>query len=301
MREAGGRRIGIAMNESTMNETGFDRALEDVGNVVAFEHVNTRVPDQQLATLFYVSGLGLTRDPYLMTGTDNMWINAGRTQFHLPTGDPQVVRGVTQLVVPDLRALAARLERVRGPLSGTRFEVRELDDAIEVTSPWGNVIRCRAPDTTARFALGIAAVEFDVEIGSARGIAAFYREVLGALAHTTTDGTHESAHIAVGVGQQLVFRERPAPLRKYDGHHIQVYIADFSGPHRHLRERKLVTEESSPHQYRFEDIVEPSSGRVLFKLEHEIRSLRHPLYARPLVNRNPAQTNTQYMPGRDAL
>jgi hypothetical protein len=28
--------------------------------------------------------------------------------------------------------------------------------------------------------------------------------------------------------------------------------------------------------------------------------MRHPLYARPLVNRNPDQTNTAYMPGRDA-
>ena len=31
-------------------------------------------------------GLGLTRDPYLMTGVGNMWINVGRSQFHLPTG-----------------------------------------------------------------------------------------------------------------------------------------------------------------------------------------------------------------------
>jgi hypothetical protein len=34
-------------------------------------------------------------------------------------------------------------------------------------------------------------------------------------------------------------------------------------------------------------------------LEHEIRSLRHPLYARPLVNRNPEQSNRDYRSGRD--
>ena len=34
----------------------YDRTIEDIGNVVALEHVNTRVPDQQLATLFYVDG-----------------------------------------------------------------------------------------------------------------------------------------------------------------------------------------------------------------------------------------------------
>jgi hypothetical protein len=29
--------------------------------------------------------------------------------------------------------------------------------------------------------------------------------------------------------------------------------------------------------------------------------MRHPLYGRPLVNRNPAQTNTDYHPGNDAM
>ena len=55
---------------------------------MSLEHVNTRLPDQHLATLFYMSGLGLTRDPSLMPGVDKMWANVGRSQFHLPTGGP---------------------------------------------------------------------------------------------------------------------------------------------------------------------------------------------------------------------
>jgi len=55
-----------------MTGESHDRSSQDVGNIVALEHVNVRVPDQQLATLFYVVGLGLTRDPYLMPGLDNM-------------------------------------------------------------------------------------------------------------------------------------------------------------------------------------------------------------------------------------
>src|ERR1700741_945697 len=90
----------------------YDRTVEDLGNVVALEHVNTRVPDQHLATVFYVSGLGLTRDPYLMTGVVNMWINAGKSQFHLPSGKPQVLRGHTALVLPDRKALLQRLAGV---------------------------------------------------------------------------------------------------------------------------------------------------------------------------------------------
>jgi hypothetical protein len=36
-------------------------------------------------------------------------------------------------------------------------------------------------------------------------------------------------------------------------------------------------------------------------VEHEVRSLRHPLYGRPLVNRNTAQTNRNYFRGQDGF
>ncbi|MFM0391452.1 hypothetical protein [Paraburkholderia phytofirmans] len=36
-----------------------------------------------------------------------------------------------------------------------------------------------------------------------------------------------------------------------------------------------------------------------FRLEHEVRSLRHPLYVRPLINRNPEQSNQNYRMGVD--
>src|SRR5262245_39706871 len=62
-----------------------DRTAEDLGNAIHVGHVNVTIPDQRLATLFYAAGLGLTRDPYLMSSDNNMWINVGRSQFHLPT------------------------------------------------------------------------------------------------------------------------------------------------------------------------------------------------------------------------
>ena len=99
------------------SESSFNRTIEDVGNIVHFEHVNLRQPDQQRATIFYVSGLGLTRDPYMMTGIENMWVNIGRNQIHLPTGNPQRLRGTIGLVVPDLDALDAI---VPGQGAGTR-------------------------------------------------------------------------------------------------------------------------------------------------------------------------------------
>ncbi|MCW5736582.1 MAG: hypothetical protein KIS73_20815 [Enhydrobacter sp.] len=274
----------------------FDRSAEDLGNIVGLEHVNLLVPDQGLATLFYVSGLGLTRDPYLMTSVDNMWINVGRSQLHLPTGRAQKLRGRTALVIPDHELLVKRLENVTKALGDTKFAFSEHPDRVEATCPWGNQFVVYEP--SGRFAgmkLGMPYVEFDVPAGAARGIADFYSEVMGTIA-SVTDG---AAHVLVGHGQELVFRETDGTIADYDGHHIQVYVANFSRPHRQLVERKILTEESNQYQYRFNDIVDPTSGEKLFEIEHEIRSITHPLYARPLVNRNPRQTNRNYVQGRD--
>ena len=275
----------------------FNREEEDLGNVVALEHVNTLIPDQRLATLFYMSGLGLTRDPYLMTGIDNMWVNVGSSQFHLPTGKPQVLRGRVGLVLPDREALLKRLAAVARHLEGTQFAFREEDDFVETVSPWGNRIRAHAPGPRfGDMTLGMPYVEFDVPAGTAGPIARFYREIL----RTPATDERGEARVAVGPGQELVFRETSNAVPAYDGHHLQVYIADFSGPYRRLLERGLVSEESDQHQYRFEEIVDVESGRPLFTIQHEVRSMRHPLYARPLVNRNPAQTNRNYRPGHDS-
>lgn len=275
----------------------YDRSAEDLGNIIGLEHVNLQVENQGLATLFYISGLGLTRDPYLMTSVDNMWVNVGRSQFHLITGKPQVLRGRVGLVVPDRDGLLRRLEAMSKPLAGTRFDFVERADHVEATCPWGNTLLCHEPAPRfERMTLGMGYVEFDVPVDSARGIADFYARVFGANARV--EGT--AAHVSAGAGQELIFRETSAAPVAYDGHHIQVYVANFSGPHRQLLERSLVTEESNEYQYRFEMISDLESGKPLFQIEHEVRSLTHPLYARPLVNRNPAQTNRNYVPGRDA-
>jgi hypothetical protein len=284
-----------------MSDLRYDRAAEDVGNIVGLGHVNTAIPKQRLSTLFYVSGLGLTRDPFMMTGTDNMWINAGKSQFHLPTGRAEVLRGVTGLVLPDREALLGRLARLREPLQGTRFDFREGNDGVETISPWGNRIHCHAPDPD-RFGsavLGMPYVQFEVRPGTAAGIARFYHEVFGARAAVADGG--RSARVTVGPRQAFIFRETDGPEAAYDGHHVQIDVADFSGPYRRLMQLGLVSEESSQHQYRFRDVPDLESRAVLFTVEHEVRSLQHPMFARPLVNRDPAQTAMNYRPGRDSL
>ncbi|WP_421994519.1 hypothetical protein [Reyranella sp.] len=277
----------------------YDRSAEDLGNIVGLEHVNLQVADQGLTTLFYISGLGLTRDPYLMTSVDNMWVNVGHSQFHLITGKPQRLRGRTGLVIPDRAALLQRLDRMKKPLEGTRFAFAEHEDFVETTCPWGNTLRIHEPGAFGRMQLGMPYVEFDVPTGAARPIADFYAEVFETDTAVDEGGEAPAAHVSVGPSQELIFRESKAPQEAYDGHHIQVYVANFSRPHKRLLARDLVTEESNQYQYRFEQIIDLETGAPLFQIEHEVRSMTNPLYARPLVNRNPAQNNRNYVPGRD--
>ena len=282
----------------------FDRTTEDIGNIVHLEHVNLFVADQITATRFYISGLGLTRDPYMMTGTDNMWVNAGRTQFHLPTGNPQRFRGTINLVMPDRASLLARLTRMKPQLASTQFSFDEKDDHVAVTCPWGNRLRVYEPDIESfgLIELGIVQLDFDVPQGTADAIARFYEEIFEARGHVHRDGSAPAvAHVRVGDGQTFAFCETGEPSPPYDGHHIQVYIADFSEPHRRLQTVGLVSEESSQHQFRFADITDLESGKTVFQIEHEIRSLTHPLFNRPLINRNPVQTNMNYRRGQDAF
>jgi len=286
-----------------MQKSQYDRAAQDIGNTVNLGHVNVRIDDQHVATHYYVTGLGLTRDPFLNTGAGNMWINVGMSQFHLPMGTPEVLRGAIGLVVPDREALLGRLMRARNALAGTKFDFRESNDCVETVCPWGNRINVHAPDRErfGRVRLGMPYVRFDVRPGTAARIARFYREIMHAPAEVSKNGAAPEARVQVGEKQYFYFRESEAPERPYDRHHVQIYIADFSGPHRRLLELGLVTGESNEYEYRFKDIIDLDSREVLFAVEHETRSQTNPMYGRPLVNRNPAQTNTDYKPGHDSL
>lgn len=46
---------------------------------------------------------------------------------------------------------------------------------------------------------------------------------------------------------------------------------------------------------------DPDSSKLLFKIEHEVRSMKHPLHMRPLINRDPSQSNINHAPGPDAF
>jgi hypothetical protein len=235
-----------------------------------------------------------------MTSDDNMWVNVGRSQFHLPSGEPQVLRGHTGLVIAGRKALLDRLASVAKKLDGTRFAFREHNEYVEATCPWGNRVRCYEPDASrfGRITLGIPYVEFEVPPGAAKGICDFYPRIMGMPAELK-NGDANVASVKMGKDQHLLFRETDRPQPEYDGHHVQMYVTNFSGPHRELSARGLVYSEDNQYQYRFRDIVDLADGKHLFTIEHEVRSATHPMYLRPLINRNPAQTNRTFASGHD--
>lgn len=282
----------------------FDRTRQDVGNVLSMEHVNVCVPDQQLATAFYIGALGFTRDPYISVGLDNIWANTGRQQMHLPTRpQPQVIRGHVGIVVPDVAALQQRLAAAEPLLAGTQYAWSAGGGTVEVTGPWGNRFHCMgAGDAFEGMQIGIPYLSLNVPVGTADGIARFYRQVMGAPASVSVNALGQTeASVRIGPAQSLRFAEDAAEPPAYDGHHVAIYVTDFSGPHAALDAQGLITEETNEHQYRFVTIFDPESGRALFNLEHEVRSATHPMFMRPLANRNPAVTLLDYVRGGEAL
>jgi len=287
----------------------YDRDAQAVGNIVHLEHFNVLIPDQRLATLFYVTGLGGTRDPYIFTGLENMWVNFGRTQVHVPSRAvpprAEVLRGTAGFVVPSLDDLEKRLTHAGNemkrvvPETQTKFSWKRKGDVVEATCPWGNRVRCHEPAPEfGNIELGLAYVDFDVPQGAAEGIARYYNEVMRAPARVEKK---TRAVVSVGRSQRLLFTETSKPLPEYDNHHIQIYIADFGTPYHWLKERDLITMETDANEWRFQWIVDPKDGRKLFQIEHEVRSMKHRLFARPLVNRNHGITNMTYEANSDSF
>jgi hypothetical protein len=146
--------------------------------------------------------------------------------------------------------------------------------------------------------LGIAYLDMDVPGGASAGIAQFYRDVFATPA-TVANGI---AEVHMGTNQIVRFVEKDHDVGAYDGHHIAIYVANFSAAHNWLEQRTLITEESDQHQYRFQAIVEPTrSNGALVELEHEVRSLKHPMWGRRLTNRNSGQTFISFHRGREAF
>lgn len=154
---------------------------------------------------------------------------------------------------------------------------------------------------------GISYIEFHVPRNTAARIAEFYDCVFDAPTNVftvpndpTSTGTTTIAIVGFGslnpetgqTSQSLIFRESDCPIPSYDGHHIALYVgeneADYEAAFKRILDAGVVwvnprfsdkvttlTSAKKLKQFRFKDILDLKTGKKLFELEHEIRSICH--------------------------
>jgi hypothetical protein len=247
--------------------------------ILWLEHINIVIGSKELCSLFYFTGLGLTRDA-TRGGSSTIWANLGRQQFHLGAtgGTPQIIAGTIGISVPDIPALRKRLDalEVSKKLEGTQFNYQTLDDgrAVQAVCPWGNtfLIYSAVPPATelpsdviptamARTHLGITSgmgvrgqpgIRFVLfNCGSAACVAAiatFYERCLkwtvclhASLLDTGNEGA--VAVVSAGAGVALIFTSFERTKAETDamaGVHLCVYIDDFEGAYFRLKAAGLV-------------------------------------------------------------
>lgn len=277
-----GRGVSVEQNDAEVRMPDLSRAHEAQGNIVLLEHVNLCLPDVQLGTAFYVLGLGCTRDPYNFVGLGQAWMNLGEQQFHIGVKAPTVLRGVIGLVVPDLERLVRRLQLAEQYVQGTHFAFEVGRDHVLVTCPWGNRFRLHEPATGDEMTRGMAYLEFDVAPGSGPVIERFYTELFDA----PVTGEPGVTTVGIGTNQALRFRESSDELPPYDGHHFCIYLRDFEDTRDRFHDAGQVSEYTDENQFRCAGVADPRSGEVTFLVEHEVRSVKHPLYLTTKTNRD---------------
>ena len=78
-----------------MPQPQFDRAAQDIGNIVGIGHVNVCIDRPAPGARISTSPGSATRATRSSTpARGNMWVNVGMSQFHLPMGKPDVLRGI---------------------------------------------------------------------------------------------------------------------------------------------------------------------------------------------------------------
>jgi hypothetical protein len=263
----------------------------DIGNVIFLEHVNLTFPDKELASEFYCVCLGLTRDPYQRVGSGTMWINAGRQQIHIPVGAPSIVPGYITLVVPDLDQLLRSLQ-------SANVKWNKQSNAVEVECPWGNRFVCvQETDWICRVpgGLGICQVGVTCPRGAMDAVDWVYEHMLGAVVVKDEEDTRR--RVIVGPYQQIVF-EQGDQVQEWDSSfHIAIYVGKFRDTWEKFAKAGLLWKNPrfvdecdtwekalAGLQFRFRDFAD-RTGKVWFKLEHEVRSSGHGSYMRTLVNR----------------
>lgn len=288
--------------------TGNDgrERLPEVGGILHLEHFNFEMLEHDMATIFFMNGLGLTRDPFRRADENNMGVNIGLQQFHLPRRGRATppFYGEIGLVVPDIKVIKARLNRLKniGRFDGSQFEMLSAGRGyLQVRSPWGVCLRLLAAGKIPfQRPLGLVYVDIPVAPGKAEPIAGFYRSVMNAPATVRKMNGEVTAVVTMGPFQEVRFRERELDDHNLYDFHIAYYISNYN----QIRDQAIAADclqgDGMEQLFFFAGPFDPESGEVILQFVQEARSIYHPDYMRPLVNRWPI-TSEPYSHQADIL
>mmetsp|Transcript_20191 Transcript_20191/g.38963 ORF Transcript_20191/g.38963 Transcript_20191/m.38963 type:complete len:190 (-) Transcript_20191:153-722(-) len=143
-------------------------------------------------------------------------------------------------------------------------------------------------------ALGLAAVTVRCPIGTARNIAKFYLEVFQfpiQYEHRCASGLPRTTVLTTNGAQHIYFQEAEGVDVKDDnGEHLAIYIGDYEECFKrcqkqgvvwvnprftHLDNTLTLEEAVESRNYRIRDIVDTVTGKLLLRLEHEVRAVDH--------------------------
>jgi hypothetical protein len=133
----------------------------------------------------------------------------------------------------------------------------------------------------------IGYVELWVAPGTAKGIAAFYQDVIGCPSELLPVEGAPTAQVQMGPDTSFRFVERPDGGVVPHVNHVAVYLTRYHATYAELTQRGCIMEADMNEQFRFHHIKDPQTGELLFSFEHEMRSVHHPDFGKPLVNRVP--------------
>ena len=276
----------------TKKISNFEVTSPEIGRMLHMDHVNFETPDHEMATIFYMNGLGFTRDPYRRADEQNLGVNVGRQQFHLPKRGEYTppFYGIVGLVVPDIGGIKQRFEVLNdlGKFEGTPYGWLEEGNSVLMTSPFGYRLRLHSYGTLEfTKPLGIAYVEVPAPLGKAARIGKFYEKIVGAPVQISTVGDTEAAIILAGPHQEIKFIERE--LDDYDTYtmHISYHVTHYNELRETLKEHGSLMGLGEGEAFFFDKIFDPDTGELLMTLQNEVRSLYHPDFMRPLINRWP--------------
>ena len=265
----------------------------EVKGILYLEHFNFEVSDHDLATIFFMSGLGFTRDPYRRVDETNMGVNIGMQQFHLPRrGNPTPpFYGEIGLIVPDLQALKLRLDRLEalGHFAETPYGLTILNDGtVRVISPFGIRLKLHQAGTLPFLSsLGLVYVDIPVQPGKVQALQKFYRDFLDAPTVVRKLDNEESLIVTHGPHQYLRFRERELQDYNLYNFHVAYYITNFNACRDRVVEQGSLLGQGLGQVFFFDELFDPESGEMILRFQQEIRSVYHPDFMRPLVNRWP--------------